>query len=311
MKSFGQSFCNNKNITTQGTYEANIWFYDGIRVYYQIDDYYTKKGYHINSGGIPWNDCAGYVEGVYKPYVLNNTITGWRAFPHGLYMDYQRNHDENSKSAAILLATTSSYAWKGGDVIYGSNGLHRETAYLVNAYRIAGLLGSPNPTLYARSVDFLLGAIDQEFVSNTDPYLKPFMVGLMMEALIQYYDETKDPRVPPAIKSAADGLWSRAWMPDSNAFYYESTATPLAAAPDLNLLIAPAYAWLYKMTGDPVYQQRGDLIFQSGVNGAWLGDGKHFSQNYRWSFDYVTWRSQPDITPPTIPASISVKTVQE
>ena len=124
------------------------------------------------------------------------------------------------------------------------------------------------------------------------------MVGLMAEALIQYYEETKDPRVPPAIKAAADGLWARAWIPDGNGFYYEST-NPTKAAPDLNLLIAPAYAWLYRLTGDPVYQQRGDLIFQGGVEGAWLEQGKQFSQNYRWSFDYVKWRLHPDMDSPS------------
>jgi hypothetical protein len=48
------------------------------------------------------------------------------------------------------------------------------------------------------------------------------------------------------------------------------------------------------MTGDPVYQERGDLIFEGGVEGAWLDQGKQFSQNYRWSFDFVKWRLNPD-----------------
>jgi hypothetical protein len=44
------------------------------------------------------------------------------------------------------------------------------------------------------------------------------------------------------------------------------------------------------MTGDPKHQVRGDAIFASGVRRAWLGDGKHFNQNYRWSFDFIRWR---------------------
>jgi hypothetical protein len=63
-------------------------------------------------------------------------------------------------------------------------------------------------------------------------------------------------------------------------------------APDLNLLIAPAYAWLYSRTGDTTYRDRGDQIFAGGVKGAWLDGSKVFNQNYMWSFDYVKWRSE-------------------
>ena len=124
--------------------------------------------------------------------------------------------------------------------------------------------------------------------------MQPFMVGLVSEALIQYYEETKDSRIPPVIKIAMDGIWDWAWIPADKAFFYESTGDTSSGAPDLNLLIAPAYAWLYRMTGDPVYQERGDLIFEGGVEGAWLDQGKQFSQNYRWSFDFVKWRQNPD-----------------
>ena len=82
---------------------------------------------------------------------------------------------------------------------------------------------------------------------------------------------------------------TNAWMPGAEAFWYDSTDTT-AAAPDVNLLIAPAYAWLYRQTGDPAYRDRGDQIFAGGVKRASLSDGKHFDQSYRWSFDYVKWR---------------------
>jgi hypothetical protein len=289
MTTYGAKFCNREEILRQGLWEGNLWYYDGIRVYHQIADY---------TGQNSWNSCADYTEEVYKPYIESSAVPGWRVFPHGLYQDFLRNKDAASKFAAIELSTNSAFARTGGSVSRGVDGLHRETAYLIHAYRIAGMLGSPNLKLYLRSVNFCLGMIDQMFVSKTDSYLKPFMVGLIMEALIQYYEESKDPRVPTAIKVAADGLWSRAWIENNKAFYYEST-NATNAAPDLNLLIAPAYAWLYKITGDPVYQQRGDAIFEGGVEKACPScDGKHFNQNYRWSFDYVTWRSKPFPQPP-------------
>jgi hypothetical protein len=55
------------------------------------------------------------------------------------------------------------------------------------------------------------------------------------------------------------------------------------------------YAWLFQYTGDSIYQEEGDRCWQGGVNidpGGGIGwSGKNFSQNYRWSFDYVHWRS--------------------
>ncbi len=45
-----------------------------------------------------------------------------------------------------------------------------------------------------------------------------------------------------------------------------------------------------------MYRDRGDAIFAGGVEQAWLDGGKQFNQNYRWSFDCVTWRTEGDRT---------------
>ena len=80
---------------------------------------------------------------------------------------------------------------------------------------------------------------------------------------------------------------------------------PPGPAPDLNLLIAPLFGWLYHQTGEAKYQQAGDAIFAGGITedfdndgfyegGSCLGcTGKFFSQNYRWSIDFVRWRNSP------------------
>src|SRR3989441_1203069 len=145
------------------------------------------------------------------------------------------------------------------------------------------------------------------------------MVGLTAEALIMEYEKTGDSRILPALKTALDWLWANAWVTGDQAFWYDNAvANPTVpwpsrpGAPDLNLLIAPAYAWLYRQTGDTKYRDRGDQIFAGGVQFAFLGGGKQFDQNYKWSFDYVKWRTGPaDTSPPTVtitapPASASV-----
>src|SRR4029453_17406905 len=123
--------------------------------------------------------------------------------------------------------------------------------------------------------DQALSHIDQWFISKTfrvqpgtdvpaatgQYYLHPCMVGLTTQALIKYWDATKDSRVQPAVKAALDAIWDRAWVVSDQAFWYDNwTPDPSMAfpakpgAPDLNLLIAPAYAWLYQRTGDPPYR---------------------------------------------------------
>jgi hypothetical protein len=63
-----------------------------------------------------------------------------------------------------------------------------------------------------------------------------------------------------------------------------------AGAPDLNMLIAPAYAWYYKYSGNTTYRDEGDQAFAGGVAGAYLGGAKQFDQNYSYAFDYVSRR---------------------
>jgi hypothetical protein len=124
------------------------------------------------------------------------------------------------------------------------------------------------------------------------------MVGLTAEALIMWDEAHPDPRVLPAIEAAMSWLWDRAWVAADQAFWYDHwVADPQqpfpakAGAPDLNQLIAPAFAWLYRRSCDPVHLERADQIFAGGVKGAYLMQGKQFNQNYCWSFAYVDWRT--------------------
>jgi hypothetical protein len=125
--------------------------------------------------------------------------------------------------------------------------------------------------------------------------MRPFMVGLTMQALIQAYQATHDSRIPPAIATALQGLSTRAWIPSQQAFMYTDRVAPDGSggtdpAPDLNLLIAPAYARMYRQSGDMTYRQQGDQTFAGGVRNATLDEAKQFNQNYEFSFDYLAWR---------------------
>jgi hypothetical protein len=269
--------------------ESNVWYYDGTDVYQQIAHY---------TGDARWSVCAGYVRDAYRSWVLATTegvswpvgrLNGWRIFSQGLLTDWRLNQDTQSREAVRRIALYSPFAERGGAPECDSS---RETAYLLNAYLAAEEAGEPAHSNLPTAVDYALGHLDGWFVSQTCDALKPFMAGLTMEALMYYYERTGDDRVPPALERAADALWAQAWVPDDEAFWYESNGTG-AGAPDLNLLIAPVYAWLWQRTGEERHLERGDAVFAGGVRHAGFWSGKQFSQSYRSSFDYVHWRSAP------------------
>ncbi len=287
--------CNRDAILALGVWEGNVWYYDGARVGYQIADYTGNPDFAV---------CAKNPLDAYRPYVLNNNgfIPGWRNFAQGFRMDYERTGDELSKEAAIDL-TNAAFGPNGIMTGYQiPDAISRETAYAIDTMIEIEKLGVPRNPRLEEYVDVALGHIDQWF--SSDPgYYQPFMFGLTAEALIKYHALTGDPRILPALKIATDWTWEHTWVAADRSFVYEYFAgQPLTSgAPDLNMLVVPVFGWLYEQTGDPLYIQRGDQAFVGGVEGAWLDNGKQFSQNYRWSMDYLDWRDQIPVPPPPPP----------
>ena len=123
------------------------------------------------------------------------------------------------------------------------------------------------------------------------------MAGLTVTALIEYSQEhPDDPRILPSIEQALEQLWQWAWIPEARSFWINNgPGRDLThGSPDLNQLIAPGYAWLYAQTGEEVWKDRAVAIFNGGVTRACTGcDGKHFSQQYRDSFETVRWLTTP------------------
>ena len=162
-------------------------------------------------------------------------------------------------------------------------------------------------------IGFAFGHLKQWFItqdSNDDTfYLKPFMVGLTAKSLIEYVESTPeevdDNYLSSALYDGLTGMWnSGAWVQESQAFRQidriptdrakllkDDQINPeplLDPAPDLNLLISPAYQWVYQETGDVWFRDRANEIFLGGVQGAFLGSNKQFFENYFWSFEHVT-----------------------
>jgi hypothetical protein len=288
MLTYGKTHCT----TPAGgpAWEGAPWYYDGTRVYFQIADY-TKDP--------KWNACANALDVLYQQYCMRaGGIPAWHIFPQGLAMGFLRNGTAADKTALLDLLTNNLPNFQNVALVIGWLS-SREISYALETHLAAESIGNPRHPNFQNCVEVLLGHFDQWFVSKTAGYVQPFMVALGCEALIGYWDSTKDPRVPPLIQLAADSLWSKSWDAASNSFFYYEDGKPPVPSPDLNLLIVPIYGWVFQHTGQQAYRIKGDSIFNEGVSGAYLTGGKQFSQNYRWSGKYVEWRKAPAPSAPT------------
>jgi hypothetical protein len=266
MTTFGRQICNKLVPGAEdASLQADAVYYDGERVYYQIATY---------TGDPTWKYCAGLAESIYRDgYAIpnNGKVAGWNIFTHGLLMDYERTGDVTSRDTAVLMSQNASFAPDGTPLEWTADtSASREVAYVIMAYLNAEAAGAPRRARLADMVNQALGHIDQWFIARPRSYVRPFMVGITLQALIQAYGATQDARIPPAIKTALDGLWATTWLPDSQCFQYTNVNTTSGGtqpSPDLNLIIAPAYAWMYYAIGDTTYRDRGDQIFAGGVAG--------------------------------------------
>jgi hypothetical protein len=123
---------------------------------------------------------------------------------------------------------------------------------------------------------------------------KPFMTGMMNEALIRYHSLFEaDARITPAVQRAVDYLWAHDWVPAASGFRYIGNwcngDNPEPTA-DLNNLIVTGFGFVAKMTGDASYVTRGDAVFTGAVQGAWLTGTKQFNQQYTSSYRYLGLR---------------------
>ena len=316
--------------TGAGTYSA--WYYDGMWGAYKLSDWVSSEAEKNK-----WRLCATYFRKPYRDdYVLKNNgkIPGWRIFPRGLYEDYLRTGDEKSKEALILMAKNAAYAYR--NVTPTASVWHpaysREVAYNIDAYLLARKL-APQDKAFQKDdpyIDVALSHLDRwiEWLANSprttkcdcgDAGLQPFMVGLTIKSLYYVYQEIKDsPReidqavvakIKEKVPRILDLMWEEAWgenHPEESggrqAFYYGSNTRDYQNKEDLNLLIAPAYAFAWQLTGEERFRTRADKIFAAGVQKANIDYmGKIFSQNYFWSDDYVKIRQTSSNPPPQSP----------
>lgn len=274
--------------------KLNHVYYDMGRVMYQIADYTETPE--------PWETYAAKALAWYRDlYVVpnNGAVPGYQNFTTGLRLDFERTGDVRSKDAAIVLSHNAMYA---ADWTEPASVAHhcrsREVAYAILSYINAEALGEARRDVRALRVTDAYGHIPQWYdeASWDDWQVSPFMCGITAQALIADWDETGDPRCEPALTELADWLWAHAYHEPTHAMLYQLNPNntsegglSTAGAPDLNMIIAPLYGWLWAQTGDLTYRDQFDALLL-GQAGAYLAQGKQWDQNYWWAFDGMRWR---------------------
>jgi hypothetical protein len=264
--------------------------YDAIRVFTQIAGY---------TGDPMWSECAARATTVYRDrFVLpeEGSVVAYWNHSAGLALEALQG-DAASAEAVRLLARNGDYCSDESDASTEDPVYSRENANCLFALVDAERLGEPRRERLGELYQNAYGHIDQWFVSRSYGYYEPFMFALTAESLIHYYEHIDgDREVVDAIVIGLDTIWDEAWDAQQGSFRYSTEEQADEDGKDLNLLIAPVFAWAYERTCDPRFKERGDAVFASGVKSAFLGDeetgegAKQFNQNYRWSFDYVRLR---------------------
>jgi hypothetical protein len=280
--------------------EREVWYYDGAYVFFQVYDY---------TGKTKWKDCALNVASQFRDYVLSTDPPGrippWRVFTQGLRRAYEATHDASYRRAVEALINNSAFARTDGSP---EDAAIRETAYLLRGYTDAKLLGIPiDPERAQRAANYLIGIADILFAAEpmkTNATIhEDFFDGLLAEALIYYYDNwVKDPRIPPTIAKLCDWVYAYLWDPKAKAMIYNpfpKNTGPVRQCQEmcresertLMNLVIPAYFWYWRLTGDDAMRRRGDEMFAHALDDPIDDKGKSYSQNFKWSFDGVRWRT--------------------
>lgn len=283
------------NFVTAWGWTGDAWFYDGGRSYENIDTYTAAAGHPDHAH---WQHCALSLLQPYADYLVanNGNMAGYSIFTAGMTMNYWRTHAQVMREGVKAVAEIGPQRVHVG---YLDPAGIRENSYRSNAWITDEMLGAPRAVLLERNIDKIMGQLNMIANGQGGP-AHPFMAGLGMETLIEWYDLNlaeghPDYRVLPVIKETLDGLWHYGWAEKEKMFLYDMNELPSSqntVYTALNNLVSVAYAWYWVQTGDTAERDRGDLAFEHALDvpDGYSSSGKQFSQLYEFSFDFVRYR---------------------
>ncbi len=318
------------DLSTVFSSDNSIFYYDGGLVYWRIARWTGDAGWDKCAQNILQQSGYGNANSVANPgqnYLAENgQAPGYRIFPAGFSVAVSQDprYIQVVQSLAGINGISNSGDATVGSGCYISDYGIRESAYaLITMLRIDGLGLTPQDpagtnqwrkwkTREQRCADVLIGDLNAH-LDGTGRYnfIEYFFEGITADALIKWWQTTKDPRVPMVVKPTLDAYYSNyntsahiaMWSPEPNGIHCAATGTWYTGSIDdhcrdntsanltvLHNLFSPAFAWYWRISGDDTYRTEGDEVFAHAFDGQDDYSGKTFSQLYRYSFNYVGWR---------------------
>jgi hypothetical protein len=278
--------------TLSGGARLNLCYYDAALIYRNLGKTFPTHDYLCVRDEAIKIYRDGYVLAQPQP----GKVAGIEVFPDGLYWHYKDTGDERSKQAVILMADNAAFSSQFEiDNWLAPLNSSREAAYALRCKLFSRELGG-TPVGIESLKNICLGHLKQwrDILDGTNPAptmeplqdVRCFMVGLTCQALIEYASRTFAPDIKAAIVQTLNLMWDKMALPDLKTMQYTDRVIPgvgdLSPSPDVNMLIAPAYAWIGQV-------ERADLLFEGGL-GAYLTGDKQFNQALRWTWEYFAWR---------------------
>jgi len=219
-------------------------------------------------------------------------VPGYWAFGGGLHYRYTVRGDAAALSDLQDLCASAAYHVSGS--LLASNVLRhelsREWAYCgrnLLYLKDADSLSAGQQTRLEQMYTDSLTIIDDWSAGQTASYFRPFMAGLTVKFLIAYYEEEADAGEKAAILAALETLATHAWTVCWNAAGQAMTYTDrdvgvtedLLPAPDLSMIIAPLYAWLWSKTFVTDWKTKAGQLLDGAIpvyDGIWPVSGAYF-----------------------------------
>jgi hypothetical protein len=148
-----------------------------------------------------------------------------------------------------------------------------------------------------------------EGCAPTDYGSSPWISGLLLEAIVHYHQLSNDPVARDSILMAVDDLRARDLATAGNAgesFVYLGCSVYTDGTPDLDNLIAHAYGYAYRLTGDTSYRTLGTALFNTSVVDGSAASAKHYDQQFRSSGHFPAYISGTATTLPSAPQNLRI-----
>lgn len=282
-----------EDATTRGTNDERL-----LSLYYDFAQGYEYLSRRLSDPSLlTWAERGAdwYVNNYATPSGF--TLPGYWIFTNGLTRLNSLQANTTYRNAVFQLSTLGSYCRDTTPINETLDpALSRETSYCMRAMMDAERLGYPRRPRLFTLMAHAQSHLDQWFVSHTAAFVRPFMVGLTARALIDYNDHIQEvPGIRARLTHAANEMKVTLWIESARAFRYTDrviNAGDMDPAPDLNMLIAPLYAWL----GDKEFAGK---VFNGGVEQAWLGGPKQFNQFITWAEDFERFYAATPSPSPT------------